>query len=268
MYRDFFLDRRLFSGLFSTIILLHISTSCLGQNDRTDFFDKSEMERNEIIIRTKFEQWKENGTNFFDLLVKNVEWTVAGKGPLSKTFYGKEDFLKNAVQPVLEKLKTEITPELINITSKKEVVWLNWKGRAITLSGSTYENHYAWMITMRNDSIIKVTAFLDTHELYKLINIQNTKMKTIEETKEYIGMWVTEDGYIRHELLPNNRYDEARGNRKSAYQGSYVVKGNLINYKDDTGFVADGQFINGILYHAGMVLYKEEESKPAKQVNK
>jgi hypothetical protein len=38
--------------------------------------------------------------------------------------------------------------------------------------------------------------------------------KTIEETKDYIGMWVTKDGYIRHELLPNNRYDEARGNQK------------------------------------------------------
>lgn len=81
--------------------------------------------------------------------------------------------------------------------------------------------------------------------------------KTIEETKEYIGIWVTKDGYIRHELLPNNRYDEARGNRKSAYQGSYNIKGNHIDYKDDTGFTADGDFKDGILYHAGMILYKQ-----------
>ena len=80
---------------------------------------------------------------------------------------------------------------------------------------------------------------------------------TLEESKEYIGMWVTADGSIRHELLPNNRYDEARGTRKSAYQGAYKVSGNHIDYKDDTGFTADGEFKNGILYHAGMVLYKE-----------
>ena len=67
-------------------------------------------------------------------------------------------------------------------------------------------------------------------------------MKTMEETKAYIGMWVTQDGHIRHELLPENRYDEARGNRKSAYQGSYRVAGNHIDYKDDTGFTADGEF--------------------------
>lgn len=27
----------------------------------------------------------------------------------------------------------------------------------------------------------------------------------------YVGMWVTADGRIRHELLPGGRYDEARG---------------------------------------------------------
>lgn len=39
---------------------------------------------------------------------------------------------------------------------------------------------------------------------------------SMETSKAYIGMWVTKDGYIRHELLPENRYDEARGDRKSA----------------------------------------------------
>ena len=81
----------------------------------------------------------------------------------------------------------------------------------------------------------------------------------------YVGMWVTSDGYIRHELLANGRYDEARGNRKSAYQGSYTVKGNHIEYVDDTGFTADGDFVDGVLYHAGMVLYREEQSEGSKE---
>ena len=81
--------------------------------------------------------------------------------------------------------------------------------------------------------------------------------KTILENHKYIGMWVTADGYIRHELLSNGRYDEARGSRKSAYQGDYWVTGDHIDYKDDTGFTADGEFRDDILYHAGMVLYRE-----------
>gem|GEM_PF-997192 len=92
-------------------------------------------------------------------------------------------------------------------------------------------------------------------EAYK----SRTKMEnTMEQTKDYIGMWVTKDGYIRQELLPNNRYDEARGNRKSAYQGSYKVTGNYIYYKDDTGFTADGQFVDeNTLHHGGYIFYRE-----------
>jgi hypothetical protein len=81
--------------------------------------------------------------------------------------------------------------------------------------------------------------------------------KTIEETGEYLGMWVTKDSHVRQELLPGCRYDEARGNRQSAYRGSYRVTGNHIAYKDDTGFDADGEFSGGVLYHGGIVFYKE-----------
>jgi len=73
----------------------------------------------------------------------------------------------------------------------------------------------------------------------------------------YVGMWVTADGYIRHELLPGGRYDEARGTRKSAYRGRYVLTGDHIDYVDDTGFTADGDVRDGVLYHAGMVLRRE-----------
>ncbi|MCS3846184.1 hypothetical protein GGR70_001119 [Xanthomonas campestris] len=74
----------------------------------------------------------------------------------------------------------------------------------------------------------------------------------------YLGMWVTGDGRIRQELLPTGRYDEARGTRKSAYQGRYEVEGNRIHYWDDTGFTADGTFVTADeLHHGGMVFYRE-----------
>jgi hypothetical protein len=82
-------------------------------------------------------------------------------------------------------------------------------------------------------------------------------MDRTDQTHPYVGMWVTADGHFRHALLPNGRYDEARGARKSAYQGRYVVTGSHIDYWDDTGFTADGDFIDGVLHHAGMVLRRE-----------
>lgn len=75
----------------------------------------------------------------------------------------------------------------------------------------------------------------------------------------YVGMWVTPDGRIRQELLPNGRYDEARGTRRSAYQGRYVVTGTNIDYWDDTGFTADGTFVSDdVLHHGGMIFHREK----------
>lgn len=85
-------------------------------------------------------------------------------------------------------------------------------------------------------------------------------MKDAKKTTQdhrYAGMWVTADGFIRHELLTTGRYDEARGKNKSAYQGRYELVGDYIQYWDDTGFTADGHFRDDVLYHAGMILYRQ-----------
>ncbi|MCY9375609.1 Atu4866 domain-containing protein [Bacillus sp. T17B1] len=78
-----------------------------------------------------------------------------------------------------------------------------------------------------------------------------------KDNHSYDGLWVTKDRYIMHELLSDGRYVEARGNVECAYTGNYQITGDHIEYQDDTGFKADGDFINGILYHAGMVLHRE-----------
>ncbi len=84
-----------------------------------------------------------------------------------------------------------------------------------------------------------------------------------ENGSTYWGMWVTSDGRIRHELLPGGRYVEARGRRERAYTGAYVVEGTHIRYRDDTGFTADGDFVDlDTLHHAGMVLRRRRGISP------
>ena len=221
--------------------------------------EHSEMKTAAEIVADQFEKWKNGGAGLFELLDDNVVWTVSGKSPVSGTYHGKADFLKHAVSPIIAKLKTPLKPVLISLTADSTYVWLHFKAKAVTIDDEVYQNTYLWKMQLKDGKITNATAFLDTHELTNLMKAKETTMnKTIEETKAYIGMWVTKDGHIRHELLSDNRYDEARGNRKSAYQGSYKITGNHIDYQDDTGFTADGEFKEGILYHAGMILYKEK----------
>ena len=101
-------------------------------------------------------------------------------------------------------------------------------------------------------------AVLQVQKGLAQMNIEQTTSTQVSESHPYVGMWVTADGHIRHNLLPNGRYDEARGNRESAYGGRYEIRGDHIDYWDDTGFTADGTFIDGVLHHAGMILRREK----------
>jgi len=107
-------------------------------------------------------------------------------------------------------------------------------------------------------ALASVAADASPSRANSMMKTENTELTSQAVMHPYIGMWVTGDGQIRQELLANGRYDEARGQRKSAYQGRYEVTGNHIDYWDDTGFTADGKFVDDVLYHGGMIFYREK----------
>ncbi|OED00743.1 Atu4866 domain-containing protein [Rhizobium sp. YK2] len=96
------------------------------------------------------------------------------------------------------------------------------------------------------------------------LSIQSVEAQepTSQPDHPYVGMWVTDDNRVRHELLPTGRYVEARGRRERAYEGRYEVEGTHIEYWDDTGFTADGDFVDpNTLHHGGMIL-RRTPAKP------
>lgn len=71
----------------------------------------------------------------------------------------------------------------------------------------------------------------------------------------YIGMWVTADGRIRHELLPGGRRNETRHGRAHAYQGCHRITVSHSDDTDDSGSNADRSFVEAdVLRHAEMAL--------------
>lgn len=92
------------------------------------------------------------------------------------------------------------------------------------------------------------------------LSIQSVEARetNLQPNHPYVGMWVTDDNRVRHELLPNGRYVEAGGQRERAYEGRYEVEGTHIEYWDDTGFTANGDFVDAdTLHHGGMILRRK-----------
>ena len=74
---------------------------------------------------------------------------------------------------------------------------------------------------------------------------------------QYLGVWITADGEVRHELLADGYFHETRRCSRSDLSGRYEVCRGHINYWENTGSVSSGVFVTGNeLHHAERVLYK------------
>ncbi|MFF2938756.1 Atu4866 domain-containing protein [Streptomyces niveus] len=69
-----------------------------------------------------------------------------------------------------------------------------------------------------------------------------------------VGVWIDTNDFLHQELTADGRYDETRGGRPHAYQGRYWIDGDRIDYLDDLGFWAFGEFRGDELHHAGYVM--------------
>lgn len=80
--------------------------------------------------------------------------------------------------------------------------------------------------------------------------------ETSEIPADILGTWIDENDFVHQHLTADGRYDETRGGRPHAFQGSYWVSGSRIDYLDDLGFWAFGEFIDGVLHHAGYTFHR------------
>jgi len=75
-----------------------------------------------------------------------------------------------------------------------------------------------------------------------------------------VGVWIDKNDFLHQELTADGRYDETRGGRPHAYQGRYWIDGDRIDYLDDLGFWAFGEFQGEELHHAGYAMRLDPRS--------
>lgn len=144
-------------------ILLLMTAGSLQARSQTDNMDK-----NKTLIRNGFEQWAKGTGSFFDLLADDVVWTITGKSPIAKTYTSREQFLREAIDPLNRKLSKKIVPELKVLYAEKDMVIALWDGKATGADGSAYDNTYAWFMKVKDGRIVNVLAFFDSITLAEL----------------------------------------------------------------------------------------------------
>lgn len=146
---------------FAAVVVALLNTQTLAQAD------DSVTESNRQIITEAFAKWSAGGSTFFDdVLAQNVIWTIKGSSPTAGTYDGRDQFVREAVKPFIERLSAPLRPSVNHIWADGNAVIVYWDGVATAIDGKPYSNSYVWIFTMKDGRASRVTAFLDL-ELYE-----------------------------------------------------------------------------------------------------
>lgn len=105
---------------------------------------------------------------FYSILAEDVQWTVA-RAVEPRTYTSRSQFLREGAGPIQTRLTGPIQANVRQLIAEGDVVVAIWDGTATARDGRPYVNSYAWVMTMRDERVVRVTAFLDLVILDELL---------------------------------------------------------------------------------------------------
>jgi ketosteroid isomerase-like protein len=132
--------------------------AAMSQNSLT------QQDTNKKTVQASFDRWKSGTGGPFELLAPEVEWTIVGSSPLSKTYHSRQDFLDAVINPFNSRMMKPIVPSVRGIFADGDMVIIFFDATATAKDGILYRNTYTWYFQMKDDKVIKAVAFFDTRD--------------------------------------------------------------------------------------------------------
>jgi len=118
--------------------------------------------RNKATIAAAFAAWRDGKGSPYDLLAEKAVWTIVGRSLASKTYDSREAFMRDVIRPFNARMSTGLRPDVRQLYADGDTVVALFDARGTARDGVPYENTYAWFLTMRDDRIVRATAFFDS----------------------------------------------------------------------------------------------------------
>jgi len=119
---------------------------------------------NKALVQASFERWRNGTGGPFELLAPDVEWTIVGSSPLSKTYQNKQEFLDKVIGPFNARMAKPLVPTIRGLYSDGDMVIILFDAAATAKDGVPYHNTYTWYFQIKAGQVIKAIAFFDTRE--------------------------------------------------------------------------------------------------------
>jgi ketosteroid isomerase-like protein len=125
------------------------------------------MSSNREIVSDAFRSWA-NGTGYItSIFADDMTWEIAGRSAVSRKFSNTQQFMDEVLRPFGARFSSDAPFRPVNIRAiyddeGNSTVIVVWDGRGTTTAGTTYENTYAWFLTLSGGKVVDGTAFYDS----------------------------------------------------------------------------------------------------------
>jgi ketosteroid isomerase-like protein len=125
-------------------------------------------QRNKAAVRDRFDAWASGKGSPFELLAEDATWTITGRSAASRTYVGREAFLRDVIRPFNARMQAPLKPVVHDIFADGDTVVIFFDASAVTRDGKPYANTYTWYLDMRDGKVVKATAMFDSIEFNDL----------------------------------------------------------------------------------------------------
>jgi len=124
--------------------------------------------QNRSIVEASLEAWADGTGSPYDLLTETSTWTIVGRSAASRTYHGREAFMRDVIRPFNARMSAPLKPVIRHIYSDGDTVIAFFDAKGTATDGQPYANTYAWFLEMRDGKIATAHAFFDSVEFNEL----------------------------------------------------------------------------------------------------
>lgn len=109
-------------------------------------------------------------TRFFETtFATDVEWTIAGHGPVARTYHGMKDLFDNAEEVLFARFAEPLSIVTRGVWADGDEVFARIDSSSTALDGEPYRNGYMYIMTMKDGKVASGIEWLDLNAYYEIL---------------------------------------------------------------------------------------------------
>lgn len=109
-------------------------------------------------------------TKFFETtFASDAEWTIAGHGPVARTYDGMEDLFSNAEEALFARFAEPLSITTRGVWADGDKVFAQIDSATTAKDGQPYANGYMYIMSMKDGKVVSGIEWLDLNAYYEIL---------------------------------------------------------------------------------------------------